>query len=236
MKKYVDASDQDNLIEIFPHIYLLRESIKLGPLLQMNRNMVIVREGHDLIIINAVRLNQQNLEKLNQLGTVKHVIRLGDFHGLDDQFYIDTYQAEFWSQKQHQTYPELIPNKIIDEKSIPPIKNSLFFIFKSAKYPEAVLLLNEHKLLVSTDSIQYWNDWKHSSVLSRIILWLMGFRLGLFIGGPWLKKVSPQKGGLKKDFESLLKLDFTNLISAHGNVLKNTAKDDLRKIIDMTFR
>ena len=64
----------------------------------------------------------------------------------------------------------------------------------------------------------------------------MGFRLGLFIGDPWLKKVSQQKDALKKDFENLLQLDFTSLISAHDNILKDSAKDNLEKIIDKTFR
>ena len=55
----------------------------------MNRNMIVVRNGTELTIVNAVRLNNKNLEILDELGTVKNIIRLGDFHGLDDQFYID---------------------------------------------------------------------------------------------------------------------------------------------------
>ena len=236
MTEYTAATAQDSIVEIFPDVYLLRGSIRIASMMQMNRNMLIVKQGQDLILINAVRLNDQGLKQLEQLGSVKHVIRLGDFHGLDDQFYLDQYQPEFWSQAGHATYPNLIPQHVIDKNTVSPIKDSQFFIYASAKYPEAALLLQDHQLLITTDSVQYWDDWKYMSFLSKIILYVMGFRLGLFIGGPWIKKVSTQKNSLKVDFEQLLKLDFIHLIAAHGSVLKNTAKTELNKVVSSTFK
>ena len=235
MNKYAAVMDQDELVEIFRDVYLLRGSIRIGPFLRMNRNMVIVRQGSELTIINAVRLNEHNHEKLNALGTVKHIIRLGDFHGLDDQYYLDTYQADFWSQKQHQTYAELIPNQIIETSVQPPLVRSQFFVFQSAKFPEAALLLKDQQLLITTDSVQYWDDWKHTSLISQWILSLMGIRLGLFIGGPWLKRVSLKKGSLKHDFEQLLDLDFQHLVAAHGNVLNDDAKFRLAQVVAQNF-
>ena len=161
MKKYADVTPQDFLKEIFPNVYLLRGSIKIGPFLQMNRNMIVVSNGTELTIVNAVRLNNKNLEILDELGTVKNIIRLGDFHGLDDQFYIDKYKADFWSQENHDNYSNLTPNKFINKTVKSPIPKSLFFVFESAKFPEAALFLQESKLLITTDSIQYWDDWNH---------------------------------------------------------------------------
>lgn len=235
-KNYAPATIQDPLVEIFKDVYLLRGSIRIAPLLQMNRNMIVVRDGTELSIINAVRLNEDNLKILNTLGHVKNVIRLGDFHGLDDQFYIDTYQAEFWSQQAHTVYPELIPSKIINQSTNSPIHNSQFFIFESAKYPEAALLLKKQQLLITTDSVQYWSDWKYVSPLSKFFLFLMGFRLKLFIGVAWVKKVSKQKNSLKNDFSKLLELDFNSLVAAHGNVLKDTAKNELVKKVNQYFK
>lgn len=235
MKKYLKATQQDALIEIFPEVFLLRGSIRIGPCLQMNRNMVVIRQGESLILINAVRLNEENLEYLNQLGQIKHLIRLGDFHGLDDQFYRDNYNATFWSQLKHQNYAELIPDVQIDESTESPIENSQFFIFNAAKFPESILFLRNHKLLISTDSIQYWDDWRYVSCLSQLILKVMGFRLGLFIGGPWLKRVSKNQNSLKSDFEHLMSLDFDSVIGAHGNILRNSAKFELKKVLEQTF-
>ena len=64
----------------------------------------------------------------------------------------------------------------------------------------------------------------------------MGFRLKLFIGGPWLKAVSTQKNSLKSDFEKLLALDFVHVVAAHGDLLRNTAKIELRKVVEQTFK
>ena len=84
---YAPIYPHDPLIEIFENIYLLRGSIKLGFGFSMNRNMIILKQDGELTLINAVRISEPELEKLNNLGQIKHVIRLGDFHGLDDQFW-----------------------------------------------------------------------------------------------------------------------------------------------------
>ena len=235
-KIYPTATPQDPLVEIFPNIYLLRGSIQVAPLLRINRNMVIIKQGYDLTLINAVRLNNTNLARLAELGEVKHLIRLGDFHGLDDEFYLDTFAPTFWSQADHVAYPNLKPIQAITEHTASPVLHSQFFIFKAAKYPEAALFLKEHQLLITTDSVQYWDDWKYFTFFSKIIMYLMGFRLKLFIGGPWLKKVSEHKNSLKPDFEKLLELDFKHLIASHGNVLKESAKTELKQAIQHTFK
>jgi len=64
----------------------------------------------------------------------------------------------------------------------------------------------------------------------------MGFRLGLFIGGPWLKKVSRQKDSLEYDFNQLLSLNFTSLVAAHGNILRDDAKEELERVVINTFK
>ncbi|MDE2420605.1 MAG: hypothetical protein KGO49_05430 [Gammaproteobacteria bacterium] len=232
---YAPAFPHDPITEIFPNVYFVHGSIKIGPGLRMNRNMVIIKQESDLTLINPVRINDNELKNLDQLGTVKHVIRLGDFHGLDDQFYIDRYQAQFWSQHGHETYKELIPHQIISAQTKPPIHNSDFFIFETAKYPEAALLIQPLRLLITTDSVQYWSDWSYFTPATKLIVKLMGFRLGLLIGGPWLKRVTPKGKSLQQDFAKLLTLDFDSLVSAHGAPLKSGAKQELTAVIKKTF-
>ncbi|MFG0589198.1 hypothetical protein ACF8D3_14330 [Acinetobacter sp. YQ_14] len=234
-KNYAPIYPHDPIVEIFENIYLLRGSIKLGLGLLMNRNMIILKQGNELTLINAVRMSESELKKLDSLGQVRHVIRLGDFHGLDDQFYIDRYQAQLWSQAQHVNYPKLIPHQMIQAEIHPPITNSEFFIFEQATCPEAILFIKDRKLLITADSIQHWGDWKYFSFLSKIIIYLMGFRLGLFIGGPWLKRVTPKSKSLKNDFERLLELDFQHLVVAHGTVIENLAKEKLVNVVKKQF-
>jgi hypothetical protein len=59
--------------------------------------MVIIRNGHQLSLINTVRLDDAGLAVLDRLGKVTNVVRIGAFHGRDDAFYLDRYGAKLWA-------------------------------------------------------------------------------------------------------------------------------------------
>ncbi|WP_256678015.1 hypothetical protein [Pseudomonas sp. SJZ079] len=197
--------------------------------------MVILQSGSEITLINPVRMNEEGLAALDLLGKVSKIIRLGDFHGLDDEFYLNRYKCELWAQKGQETYKSPSPTRDINPNTTGPIENSEFFIFESATYPEAALLIKEHKLLITTDSIQYHSDWSYFSWLTKFAFKLLGFKTGLNIGGPWLKRVTPKGKTLKKDFEILLTLDFDAIIAAHGALIGNGAKELLKVEINNVF-
>lgn len=232
---YPPAFPHAPITRLFENVYLAHGSIKIGPGMRMNRNMVIIQDGADLCLINPVRLKDEALETLEVLGTVRHVMRLGDFHGLDDPFYVDRYKANFWCQPGQGTYKTPLPSHVIGGTTVPPVPNAEFFVFEGATFPEAALLLKQHKLLITTDSVQYWPDWSYTSPFTRLVLWLMGFRLSLFIGGPWLKRVTPKGGSLHPEFSRLLSLDFEHLVAAHGHLLKHQAKPMLKVAMAKSF-
>jgi hypothetical protein len=122
-------------------------------------------------------------------------------------------------------------NHVINAAASPPMPDAQFFGYEAAKYPEACLLLKNLKLLIATDSIQYWADWSYTTFLSRCVLRMMGFKLTLLIGGPWLKRVTPEGGSLVADFERLLRLYFEHVVGAHGQLLHDAAKPMLEAAI-----
>ena len=218
------------------NVFILPGSIRMGPGLYMNRNMMILRENNQLTLINPVRMNEQGLASLEELGEVKNIIRLGDFHGLDDEFYMDRYQAQFWCQKGQATYLTPLPDVVIDTQTTAPVNNAEFFIFQQAKYPEAALLLKEHKLLITTDAIQFYQDWHYFSFISKLAFRLMGFKLGMNIGGPWIKRVTPKNATMLTDFQALMELDFDSLVAAHGSHLESGAKSLIQGEMSKIFR
>ena len=229
-------SPHDEIECLYPDVYLLHGSVKMGPGMRMNRNMIILRNGNDLVLVNPVRMNEDGLASLDRLGVVKHILRLGDFHGLDDAFYIDRYSCDFWAQSGQETYKIPDPTMQISTNCESPIPNSEFFTFESALYPEAALLLKDHKLLITTDSVQYHSDWSYFSWFTRHAFKLLGFKIGINIGPPWLKRVTPKGCSLKVDFEKMLALDFDSLIAAHGLQLKSGAKEALSSEFNKVFR
>lgn len=232
---YPPAYHHGDLTQIYPNVYVLYGSIKMGPGMRMNRNMVVCVDQDGLTLINPVRMNEAGLQQLDALGKVVRVMRLGDFHGLDDEFYLNRYACEFWAQAGQSTYPDPKPNVVIKSKKPSPIARSEFFIFKASQYPEAVLYMSEYKLLITTDSVQYYEDWSGFTGFTKFIFKLMGFKLGLNIGGPWVKRVSKFKGSLKPNFDELLKIDFDALIAAHGKLLERGAKQLLKREVERVF-
>lgn len=233
---YPPAYPHDELKALYADVYLLHGSIKMGPGMRMNRNMVVIKNGSDLVLINPVRMNGRSLARLDELGDVKHILRLGDFHGLDDAFYLDRYKCEFWAQAGQNTYKSPKASTIISTAVKSPLPNSKFFIFESAKFPEAALLLKEHKLLITTDSVQYHADWSYFSGLTKLVFKLLGFKIGINIGPPWLKRVTPKGSSLKQDFEKLLSLDFDSIIAAHGLLLESGARELLNQEVHRVFK
>ncbi|GLQ30882.1 hypothetical protein [Litoribrevibacter albus] len=232
---YPPAYPHDELKALYPGVYFLHGSIKMGPGMRMNRNMIVLEDDGDLTLINPVRMNEEGLSSLEALGKVKRIIRLGDFHGLDDSFYLERYQCEFWAQSGQDTYPNPKATRLISSETESPFPNSTFFVFETAQYPEAALLLNDHKLLITTDSVQYHADWSYFSRFTKFVFKLLGFKTGINIGPPWLKRVTPKGSSMKSDFEKLLALDFDALVAAHGACLESGAKDELRLEVQNTF-
>lgn len=111
--------------------------------LQHSRNMIILRDNNSLSLINTVRLDEKGLEALDNLGDVKHVINIGAFHGRDNAFYVDKYQAKLWTL-------ENLKEQI-------PFPDCSLFIFETSRYPEGILhLAREEGILITCDSIKNW--------------------------------------------------------------------------------
>jgi len=234
-ERYAPAYKHEPIKLLLEGVYWVHGSVKMAPFMYMNRNMMIIKEADELYLINPIRLNEKEEHNLKAMGKIKAIIRLGDFHGLDDQYYVDTFGCEFWCQPKQTTYPLPNANHIITNTIKPPFENAEFFIFSKALHPESAIFLRDKKLLITTDSIQYWTDWQHMSHTGKALLWMMGFRIGLFIGIPWLKRVSPKGESLQEDFNALLALDFDHLIAAHGKPLFHDAKEKVRDLVDKTF-
>ncbi|MCD8521134.1 MAG: hypothetical protein LRY66_01395 [Saccharospirillaceae bacterium] len=224
LKNHAPAYPHGKIEQLFWDIFWVQGSIRIGPGMSMNRNMIIIRNRHELTLINPVRLNEAEERTLKKLGRVTHVFRLGDFHGLDDQYYVDKYQARFWCQHGQNTYKTPTADVHLKTRQALPFPNAELFIFEQAQYPEAALLLTKHKCLLTTDSLQYLDNWNYTSLFSRLVLRVMGFKPGMNIGKPWLKRATPKGKTLESDFNRLMNLDFDHLLAAHGSPLMNNAK------------
>jgi hypothetical protein len=224
MSTYPLPQAHDPIEEIFEDVFWVHGSMRMGPGFKINRNMVVLRQAGALTLVNAVRLSPEGEAALEALGKVKHVVCLGQFHGLDDRYYVDRFGAAFWCQEGSDRYPEPKPTQVLSEGTKLPVDGAELFVYRETLLPECAILLRRHGgLLITCDSLQHWTDWSYCSPLARLVMALLGFRRTTFIGPPWRKVMTPKGGSLRADFDRLLELDFDHHIGAHGNPCRGGA-------------
>ena len=223
--------------QIFDDVWWAWGTVRFGPGIRFPRNMVIIRERGELVIIHAVMMPEPEQAKIEALGPIKHVIRLGTFHGMDDLLYVKRYGATTWAPPDVETAAELK----IDRELVPggelPLANATLFDFTQSRSPETILHLARHGgILFACDSIQNWDHALGLSALGGIMTKLMGFRGRACIGPGWRRvSESKQDGGFAPDFARLMQLEFRHIVGAHGSPMKDTGRDDLRARLDQLY-
>lgn len=237
MPNYRKAQPHGEIKQVFNNIFIVTGTNQIhhdGINLQFSRNMIIVRENNTLTLINTVRLNDEGLAALNNLGKVINVVRIGAFHGYDDAFYLDHYKATFWAikgmthQSGRQTDVELEPNGLM------PFSHCTLFNFTTTAHHEGILLIQhtEGNILVTCDSVQNWstvdaffNEATAQSFQAQSMIKPAN------IPDTWLQACKPEISELKK----LKELRFKHLLSAHGEPLKESAYEKLCETLQHKF-
>lgn len=220
-QQFPPVQPHGSLEAIFEDAWYVTGSVVFKPLLRLPRNMVILRHGGELTVINSVRLDAEGESALDALGKVTHVMKIG-FHGMDDAYYVDRYEAKMWT----------VGDGSLSEDSQLPFPDARVFMFKQTVVPEAALLVErEGGLLITCDSVQHWVPKEVMSRAAKIVTRLIGFQQPAQIGPPWRKKQTPPDGSLKSDFERLADLPFQCLIGGHGGLLESNGPTLLRASI-----
>ena len=231
MPDFRPAYPHGSFEEVFRDVFFLRGRLRLAPGISITRNMVVLRQGGELVLVNSVRLTQQGESELEKLGKVRHLVRLGFFHGADDPYYAHRYKPTFWAPKGQDHAAGLSPDRELRDGES-PIEKSSVFAFENGKEPESVLLLDrEGGVMVPCDAYQNWTTFEGCSPIGNVVARMIGMGPTI-IGGPWTKKMGR---GVKKDFDVLVEREFRHLLPAHGEPLVGTAKEGLRIAIRKRF-
>ena len=230
--EYPPPTPHDPLTEVFPDVFLVRGSYRSSFWMRFNRNMVVLRHGDDLTVINSVRLQPEHEAELDALGTVRHVVRLGYFHGMDDRYYVDRYGAEFWAAARSRREPGPAATRELVTGGELPFAGAQAYVIAHARHPEPVILLErEGGILLTCDCLQYYTDRRFGSLAARIMMPLMGFPLRMLIGPLWLKAMTPEGGSLLPDFEHIAGLSFRHLIPGHGSLCRHDAREKVQAAV-----
>ena len=234
---YAPVYPHDAIVEIAPDIFMVRGSLKMNPVMRISRNMAILRHNGELMLVNPIRLNSGEEARLNTLGKVKHILRLGCYHGIDDPYYMDKYSPEFWCQSGGTIYPEPEIDHVITEATKLPFPGAQLFCFRRTLQPESALLINTGKgIMLTCDSIQHYGDYSNNNRVASLMMPLIGFRRTTVLGPFWVKWMTREDDSLKDEFGRLLELQFDTLLSAHGTLLKTEAHAAVTAAVTRTYK
>lgn len=237
--QFTPAWPHGDIQEIFPDIFFVTGTNKVqheGVNIQTSRNMVIVRNGSELTLINTVRLNEEGLKKLDKLGKVTNIVRIGAFHGRDDAFYKSQYpSANLWVLKGMTYENGLKPDMELTAESEMPFPGCSLFVFETSKLPEGILHIEkEDGILITCDSIQNITstDQFYSQETAKSFD-DQGLVKPANISPIWLGATNTRDS----DFEKLLKtIAFRHMITAHGKPLINKAYEQVNETFSRVFQ
>ena len=217
LKPFPDAMPHGDLEEILPDTYFVTGTSRpnfMGQAWQFSRNMTVLRRGRDLTLVNTVRLDARGLAQLDALGTVRAVVRLGSFHGMDDAFYLERSDARYFSLAGAPPEGARAPDVLLSPDAEPPVPDARVFLFETSKVPEAVLWLpTEGGTLIACDSLQNWVDVdRFFDDDSGTRMRAFGFIRPANIGPGWRQAAQPDA----VDFHRLAGWSFRHLLPAHG--------------------
>jgi len=221
------------LQQVFPDVYVVTGQIHVGPggVLSASRNMTVVREDGELTLVNTVRLDDRGLTELDALGQVRHIVKLGSFHGRDDAFYVQRYpDATLWAPPGMPHDRGVVTDRELGSGAM-PLSDAELFVFATAGNIEAILRLGrEGGILLPCDSLQnvetpdeYYND------AAKVAL--AKFFGRALIGLGWFNAAKPEAS----DFERIGAMQFGHLLPAHGTPLLHEARSALQETFARRF-
>lgn len=228
-----------HMAKIAKNIFVIQATLRKNKLWKTSRNMVIIRRQEELTLINAVRLNAEGEEFLQSLGFVARVIRLGTRTGAThDLYYKYNHGAQIWAAGTPPSYSSAI-DRIIDEHSVLPIAHSKVFVFNNSRDHEAAILIQPSKgkngILLVSEALQNQKDNDLLSASSRTVMSFEGMMASTIVVPPKWIKGQQDKLPLRDDYERLLRLDFSRLISARGAIVLKRAKEEAVLAVEMAF-
>ncbi len=226
-----------DLEEVLPDVFMVTGTSRptfLGLSWQYSRNMVVVRTGQALTLLDTVRLDDAGLVRLDTLGRVTQVVRLGAFHGMDDAFYLSRYpEARYFGLPGPPPEDARAPDVVLEDGTEGPLPGSRVFGFATSAVPETVLFMPAHSgVLVSCDALQNWAEVdRFFDAESAERMRAFGFIQPANICPGWRQAANPRV----EDFERLLTLPFRHLLPAHGTPILEDAHARISATVRRVF-
>jgi hypothetical protein len=156
-------------------------------------------DGGELSLIDPLRITSEGERKLQKLGTVARIIRLGGtMHAAEeDSYYLTNYpNCERWACGEFLNCPDLPVDRKLTENGPTPFPFCKIFLFKESAQPEAAVLLYREgrhgNLLITGDSLQHQldNEFVNMPVVAKMKMAGL-LESDIVVSQQWIKVMMP---------------------------------------------
>ena len=228
---YPDAVSHGALEKVTDDIYVVRGGHIMMKGMVIELTMTVIKQGSDLVIVNAMRVSPEMEAEIQKLGKIKHLVQICGGHGTYDQYYIDTFKTTFWDLPGRDEAKTPKGDKILSDGGDFPVKGAKVMKIKDVSIPEFVVWLpHGGGTLVTADFIQNGRPKEFENFMGSVFAHMVGFnngrcscpplfRLGFNTGVDMYANNGPR----------IMALDFKNICPGHGPAQIGDAKEDLKE-------
>jgi hypothetical protein len=233
--KFPEALGHSAISEVFPGVFTVMGTYIAtydNDQWQFSRNMTIVREGDKLTLINAIRLSEDGMKELDKLGKVKHVVKLGAAHGIDNPYYVLRYDAKAWALPGAGHEQGIHTDETLAVDHLPFTDAKLHVLAEGEKAEAVLLVQRDGGILLSCDSIKNWSEVDpYFSDESGEKMSQYGMIRPVDID----KSFVTGAGITRERFDAVLAEPFIHLIPGHGQTVKDTAHEQVKNAVETAF-
>lgn len=226
------------------NVYYVKSMFVVIPwMMSLKATMTIYRASNgELTLFNAFRVPPSVEEKILELGVVKHIVKLGQFHGAGDAYYLKAPKFDsptYWVHPGAAIAEGLPGAQVLGENGVPVDKAVVSTL--EGPYNESVMtvpLNSGDNLLVTADALVHFSDTDGVPPVGRLLMHLL---LGLGekdkpTPAPlWLQHfvTGSGKDAVAKWFANITaEIDWHGVVTAHGDPVPNCTGEIVAETVE----
>lgn len=235
MSRFPAVLPHGPLTRVADGVFTVRGTFRMGRVMTISRTMTVLDAGAGLVVLNAIRLSEFALSKLDALGRVTHLVKLSDSHGVDEPFYIDRYAPQVWALPGARLTEGATSSLLAGEGPI--AGGAVIDLSLATRWRESAYWVPlAGGTLVTCDAIQNCADTEGASVMFRLFGSVLGFKGGVIQPPMWRRLQKLPASLMGEVLGGMLPLSFENLVTGHGPPVIGGADALVRAAINRVAR
>lgn len=196
----------------------------------------------EVTLFNALRVPSPVEDAILALGPVRHVVKLGQFHGAADAYYVRNPKfgsPRYWGAAGMTTAPGLAFTDTLAPGGNAPVAGADVVAVDSMPYPECVILApvpGRPRALIVCDTLSHISSFGMIPYATRPVMWWLKFLCEDGVPVPptlWLKSAVKLMGkeAVVDWFEKLFAMEWEALACAHGSSIAECDRSGLGKAL-----